>query len=95
MTSDTVAGIDLNIDRVAVSIVTKQRNWLESRTFYCHGMEYVKSNRRSNIAGEMAKQIIDYLVSWNVGGFILEDFTFKQNHDTHHRFNHLVHSFAK
>lgn len=95
MTSDTVAGIDLNIDRVAVSIVTKQGNWLESRTFYCHEMEYVKRNRRSNIAGEIAKQIIDFLVSWNVGGFVLEDLTFKQDHDTHHRFNRLVHSFAK
>lgn len=95
MTSDTVAGIDLNIDRVAVSIVTKQGNWLESRTFYCHEMEYVKRNRRSNIAGEIAKQIIDYLVHWNVGGFVLEDLTFKQDHDTHHRFNRLVHSFAK
>jgi hypothetical protein len=66
ITSDTVAGIDLNIDRVAVSILTKQGNWLESRTFYCHEMEYVKSDRRSNIAGEVAKQIIDYLLRWNV-----------------------------
>ena len=90
-----VAGIDVNIDRVAVSILTKQGNWLESKTFYCHEMEYVKSNRRSNIAGELAKEIIDYLLSWNVGAFVLEDITLKQDHDTNHRFNRLVHSFAK
>ena len=95
ITSVRVAGIDLNIDRVAVSILTRQGNWLESRTFYCHEMEYVKSNRRTNLAGEVAKEIIDYLLSWNVGAFVLEDLTFKQDHDTNHRFNRLVHSFAK
>lgn len=95
ITSDLVAGIDLNIDRVAVSILTSQGNWLESRTYYCHEMEYVKGDRRSNVVGEVAKEIIDYLVNWNVGAFVLEDLTFKQDHDTNHRFNRLVHSFAK
>ena len=59
--SDRVAGIDVNIDRIAVTILTSQGNWMESRTFYCHEIEYVKENRRSNIAGEVAKQVIDYL----------------------------------
>ena len=93
--SDRVAGIDVNIDRIAVTILTSQGNWMESRTFYCHEIEYVKENRRSNIAGEVAKQVIDYLESWNVGAFVLEDLTFKQDHDTDHRFNRLTHSFAK
>ena len=95
ITSDYIAGIDVNIDRVAVSVVSKQGNLLESKTFYCHEMEYVRSNRRSNIAGELAKGIIDYLLSWNVGAIVLEDITLKQDHDTNHRFNRLVHSFAK
>ena len=95
ITSDYIAGIDVNIDRVAVSVVSKQGNLLESKTFYCHEMEYVRSNRRSNIAGELAKEIIDYLLSWNVGAIVLEDLTFQQDHDTNHRFNRLVHSFAK
>ena len=95
ITSDYIAGIDVNIDRVAVSVVSKQGNLLESKTFYCHEMEYVKSNRRSNIAGELAKGIINYLLSWNVGAIVVEDLTFKQDHDTNHRLNRLVHSFAK
>src|SRR5437763_11887536 len=36
--SDLVAGIDVNIDRIAVSILTNQVNRLESNTFYCHEM---------------------------------------------------------
>ena len=95
ITSDLVAGIDVNIDRVAVSFLTKQGNLLESKTFYCHEMEYVRSNRRNNISGELAKQIVDYLLDWNVGAFVLEELTFKQEHDTNHRFNRLTHSFAQ
>jgi IS605 OrfB family transposase len=93
--SDLVTGIDVNIDRIAVSILTKQGNLLESKTFYCHEMEYVKSNRRSNISGEVAKDIIQYLLTWNVGAMFLEDITLIQDHDTNKRFNRLVHSFAK
>ena len=58
-------------------------------------MEYVRSNRRNNISGEIAKHIVDYLLGWNVGAVVLEDLTFKQDHDTNHRFNRLTHSFAK
>lgn len=93
--SDLIAGIDVNIDRVAVSILTKEGNLLESKTFYCHEMEYVKSNRRSNISGEIAKDIVGYLLSWNAGAIVVEDITLKQDHDTNKRFNRLVHSFAK
>ncbi|SDN20491.1 IS200/IS605 family accessory protein TnpB-related protein [Bacillus sp. OK048] len=93
--SDVVAGIDVNVDRVSVSILTKQGNLLESKTFYCHEMEYVKSNRRSNISGELAKNIVQYLLSWNVGEMALEDIKLKQDHDTNKLFNRRVHSFAK
>ena len=95
ITSDLVAGIDVNIDKIAVTIITKQGRFLESRTFYCHEMEYVKANKRTNVAGETAKEVIAYLLQWNVGAFVLEDLKFKQNHDTNKRVNRLVHSFAK
>jgi IS605 OrfB family transposase len=95
ISSDIVAGIDVNIDKIAVAILTKQGRFLESRTFYCHEMEYVSSNRRTNIAGEKAKEVIDYLLQLNVGAFVLENLKFKQDHDTDKRFNRLVHSFAK
>jgi IS605 OrfB family transposase len=58
-------------------------------------MEYVKSNRRSNISGEIAKVVVQYLLSWNVGAIVIEDITLKQNHDSNKRFNRLVHAFAK
>ncbi|MFK4997894.1 IS200/IS605 family accessory protein TnpB-related protein [Bacillus sp. N9] len=92
--SDLVAGIDLNIDRIAISIVSKDGRLLESKTFYCHEIEYVRSHNRSNIAGELAKEVIDYLLSWNVGAFVLEDLNIKQTHDTNKKINRRTSNFA-
>jgi IS605 OrfB family transposase len=95
ITSDIVAGIDVNIDRVAVSIVSKQGNLLDHKTFNCHEMEYVSSNKRDNISGELAKEMMDYILSWNAGAIVLEDITLKQDHDTNRKFNRLTQTFAK
>ncbi len=94
ISSQYVAGIDINVDRIAVSVLTGQGNLLESKTFYCHEMEYVSSNRRSNIAGEMAKTIIDYVLGWNVGAIVLEDLKMGQTHDTNKKVNRVTHAFA-
>ena len=59
-------------------------------------MEYVKGNRRTNVAGKKpAKEVISYLLQWNVGAFVLEESNFQQDHDTDKRFNRLIRSFAK
>ena len=50
--AERIAGIDINIDRIAVSIVSKQGNFLQSKVFYCHELEYVRANKRNNIVGE-------------------------------------------
>ncbi|RBW67587.1 IS200/IS605 family accessory protein TnpB-related protein [Bacillus taeanensis] len=93
--ADRIAGIDVNVDRIAISVLTKQGNLLKSKTFYCHEMEYVSSHKRSNLAGETAKEITEYLIKWNVGAIVLEDLSFKQDHDTNKRLNRLTHQFAK
>lgn len=92
---DKLAGIDVNIDRIAVTILTKPGNFLKSKVFYYHEMEYVSSHRRSNIAGVVAKEVIDYLLAENIGAIVLEDITLRQQHDTNKKFNRLTHSFAK
>ncbi|MFA1820329.1 hypothetical protein ACDX78_09110 [Virgibacillus oceani] len=71
ITSDIVAGIDVNnIDRVAVSIVSRQGNLLDYKSFYYHEMEHVSSNKRNNISGELAKEMMDYMLSWNAGAIV-------------------------
>ncbi|AOY75426.1 IS200/IS605 family accessory protein TnpB-related protein [Clostridium formicaceticum] len=92
---DKVAGIDINIDRIALTILSKEGNFLKSKVFYYHEMEYVKSNRRNNLAGETAKEVIDDLLSENIGAIVIEDLKFSQDHDTNKKFNRLTSNFAK
>ena len=93
--ADLIAGIDVNIDRIAVSIMSREGNFLKSKVFYCHEMEYVRTNKRDNIAGETAKEVIDWLLKENVGAVVFENLKFAQNHDTDRKFNRLTHCFAK
>jgi len=93
--AEKIAGIDINIDHIAVSILSRQGNFLKSKVFYCHEMEYEPSNKRNNIAGEIAKEIIDYLLEENAGGIVTEKLNFKNDHDTNKKFNRLTHNFTR
>jgi len=93
--ADLIAGIDVNVDRIAVTIMTSQGNFLKSKVFYCHEMEYVSSNKRNNMAGELAKEIINYLLEENVGAIVTEKLNFKNAHDTNKKFNRLAHNFTR
>jgi len=95
ITAEKTAGIDVNTDRVAVSIFSRQGNFLKSKVFYCHEIEYVSSNKRNNIAGELAKDIIEFLLAENVGAVVTEKLNFKNDHDTNSKFNRLTHNFAR
>ncbi|GEL75993.1 hypothetical protein TMU01_02280 [Tenuibacillus multivorans] len=92
---DVVAGIDINIDHISVSLATKQGNFIESKNFYCHELEYVGSNKRDNIIGETVKAFFEWLLSKNVGAIIIENMTLSQQHDTNRKFNRLTHNFKK
>lgn len=92
---DVVAGIDINIDRIAVTLASKRGNFLESKVFYCHELEYARSNQRDNIVGEAVKAVFDWLLKKNVGAFVIENIKLSQQHDTNNKFNRLTHSFKK
>ncbi|MBA2875839.1 hypothetical protein [Thermaerobacillus caldiproteolyticus] len=55
--AERIAGIDININRIAVSIVSKQGNFLKSKVFYCHELEYAKANKRNNLIGETVRDM--------------------------------------
>jgi IS605 OrfB family transposase len=93
--AERIAGIDINIDRIAVSIVSKQGNFLQSKVFYCHELEYVKANKRNNIVGETVRDVYDWLLQENVGAVVIENIQLRQRHDTDRRFNRFTHHFKK
>jgi IS605 OrfB family transposase len=93
-TGDLIAGIDMNIDRIAVSILTRQGNLKETRVFYCYELEYASSNKRNNIVGNIVKEIFKYLIRMKVKCLVIEDIKIKQQHDTNKRLNRLFDSFC-
>jgi IS605 OrfB family transposase len=93
--ADRIAGIDINIDRIAVSIVSKQGNFLKSKVFYCHELEYVRANKRNNLIGETVHDVYDWLLQENVGAVVIENIQLRQQHDTDKRFNRLTQNFKK
>ncbi|QXJ37850.1 hypothetical protein BV455_01113 [Parageobacillus caldoxylosilyticus] len=93
--AERIAGIDINIDRIAVSIVSKQGNFLQSKVFYCHELEYVRANKRNNIVGETVRDVYDWLMQENVGVVVIENIQLRQRHDTDKRFNRFTHHFKK
>lgn len=92
---DKIAGIDINIDRITLTILSKNGNFLKSKVFYYHDIEHVSSNRRDNIAGEVAKEVTNYLLHENIRTIVIEDLKFSQDHDTNKKYNRLTCSFAK
>jgi IS605 OrfB family transposase len=92
---ERIAGIDINIDRIAVSIVSKQGNFLKSKVFYCHELEYVRANKRNNLIGETVRDVYDWLLQENVGAVVIENIQLRQQHDTDKRFNRFTHNFKK
>ncbi|GAJ40743.1 IS200/IS605 family accessory protein TnpB-related protein [Saccharococcus caldoxylosilyticus] len=93
--AERIAGMDINIDRIAVSIVSKQGNFLQSKVFYCHELEYVRANKRNNIVGETVRDVYDWLLQENVGAVVIENIQLRQQHDTDKRFNRFTHNFKK
>ncbi|NUK30559.1 IS200/IS605 family element transposase accessory protein TnpB [Parageobacillus sp. VR-IP] len=93
--AERIAGMDINMDRIAVSIVSKQGNFIQSKVLYCHELEYVKANKRNNIVGETIRDVYDWLMQENVREVVIENIQLRQQHDTDKRFHRLTHQFKK
>lgn len=92
---EVIAGIDLNIDRIAVCLLTKQGNFLKSRVFACHELEYASTHKRENVIGETVKEVFEWLLEQGIGAIVLEAITLRQQQESNKRFNRQIHAFTK
>ncbi|MCG0278301.1 MAG: transposase [Thermanaeromonas sp.] len=90
-----MGGIDLNPDVVAVTVVLPDGNFHISRCFWCPELVYVSHEKREWIAGNLAKDVADWLESLGIRQAALEELSFAQDHDTNHLFNRITHNFCK
>lgn len=90
-----MAGIDLNPDVVAVTLVLPDGNFHISRCFWCPELVYVSHEKREWIAGNLAKDIAEWLELLGIKQVALEELSFAQDHDTNRLFNRITHNFCK
>lgn len=90
-----MAGIDLNPEVVAVTVALPDGNFKVSRCFWCHDLVHASHNKREWIAGNLAREVADWLVSLGVKQVALEELSFAQDHDTNRLFNRITHNFCK
>jgi hypothetical protein len=89
-----MAGIDLNPDVVAVTAALPDGNFKVSRCFRCPDLVHASHEKREWIAGNLAKEVADWLESLGVRQVALEELSFAQDHDTNRMFNRITHNFC-
>ncbi|MCM1991997.1 IS200/IS605 family accessory protein TnpB-related protein [Oceanirhabdus seepicola] len=85
-------GIDTNPDGFALTMIDDKGNY-KWHTYLKQGeLQYARSNRRKNLCGELAKQVI--LIAKTYGcGIAIEDLKFKNDKDVNAKFARIKHQF--
>lgn len=93
-TRNGVAGIDVNPQGIAVTIVYPDGNYKASRHFPCPELAGVSANKRDWLIGNLVRDGVRWVKSEGCRVVAIEDLSFRQTHDTDHRFNRISHFFA-
>ena len=72
------AGIDLNLDHLAVVITDRQGQFRDHMTFRYGNLGELPGNKSKPIIGNLAANVVDWLKSKNVSAVILEDLKIDQ-----------------
>ncbi|MFQ6072766.1 MAG: hypothetical protein ACE5KT_08730, partial [Methanosarcinales archaeon] len=90
-----IAGIDLNPEKVAVTIVKPDGNLIASKNFPCHAVTYARTNKRDWIIGNTIVKVYEWIEGFGINTIAIEDLRFSQDHVTNKKFNRITHNFAK
>ena len=89
---NNIIGIDTNPNGFALTCIDSNGNYKWNRYLKQHELLYARSNRRSNLCGELVKQVV--LIAKNQGcGIVIEDLKFKDDRDVHSKFARIKHQF--
>ena len=89
---NSIIGIDTNPDGFALTKINNTGNYLEHRYLKQHELLYARSNRRSNLCGELVKEVIN-IVKANGCAVAIEDLKFKNDIDVTKKFARIKHQF--
>ena len=85
-------GVDTNPDGFGLTVVSKDGNYKESTYLKQPELQYARSNRRENLCGELAKEIVEY-ARMHECGVAVEDLKFKDDKDVGRKFSRIKHQF--
>ena len=87
-----VIGIDTNPDGLALTMIDSKGNY-KWHTYVKNGeLTYARSNRRKNLCGEIAKEVIEIAKAYG-GGIAVEDLKFAHDKDVTKKFSRIKHQF--
>ncbi|WP_242865905.1 IS200/IS605 family accessory protein TnpB-related protein [Desnuesiella massiliensis] len=87
-----VIGIDTNPDGFALTMIDNKGNYKWHTYLKQHELLYARTNRRENLCGELAKQVILIAKTYQCG-IAIEDLKFKNDKDVHSKFARVKHQF--
>ena len=88
-----IIGIDTNPDGYALTIINKEGNYKEHKNFINHELTYARGNRRTNLCGELANQVVNYVKTTGYA-IAIEDLEFKNNRYGNKKFERISHQFV-
>ena len=89
-----IAAADLNLDRIAVAVIDSEGQYRGSSVYGCGALAHAGRGKRSWLIGNLAREIVDDLVTQGVGALVLEQLDIKQTHDTNARYNRRTVNFT-
>ncbi len=87
-----VIGIDTNPDGFALTYIDNKGNYKWHKYLKQHELLYARSNRRENLCGELAKEVISIAKTQNCA-VAIEDLKFKDDRDVSSKFARIRHQF--
>jgi len=90
---DKLIGIDTNPDGFALTLTSRDGNYISSEYFREPELLYARANRRDNLCGESAKRVVEYAVQNNCG-VAIEDLKFADDSDVRGKFARISHQFT-
>jgi IS605 OrfB family transposase len=87
-----VIGIDTNPDGFALTMIDNKGNYKSHKYLKQHELLYARSDRRTNLCGELVKEVVK-IAKNNGTALAIEDLKFKDDRDVSGKFSRLKHGF--
>jgi IS605 OrfB family transposase len=87
-----IIGIDTNPDGFALTMIDNKGNYKWHKYLKQHELQYARCNRRTNLCGELVKEVVETAKAYGTG-LVIEDLKFRDDKDVHSKFSRIKHGF--